>query len=322
MRDLYFILLVICLLPQVVLAADIVGGVAGTLTVKNSIIYNDLKFKQIGSNVSISNSAVRGSTPPNGGGNLLFSNTGFKDVIVPTNTLSYYLLPLSSLVNKGVNIGYLSTKDINGNDRTYDGNVDIGAVEYSMISKNPGSNWATASDWRIGRVPTVNDIVTIRTATQVAITNAVCKKILAIESGASLTVNAGSQLIVSETINNTDVNRLIVRASSSEPNGSLIFQNTSANPVSATVEMFSKSNYDLTRPANDRYNWQFFGIPVEAIPANPTFYGAYVRIRMENGTDPTKHWVSLTNSSQVTPFLGYQICYATPRKVWFSGKCN
>ena len=95
MRDLYFKLLVICLLPQVVLAADIVGGVAGTLTVKNSIIYNDLKFKQIGSNVSISNSAVRGSTPPNGGGNLLFSNTGFKDVVVPTNTLSYYLLPYS-----------------------------------------------------------------------------------------------------------------------------------------------------------------------------------------------------------------------------------
>lgn len=320
MRDLYFILLVICLLPQIVLAADIVGGVAGTLTVKNSIIYNDLKFKQIGSNVSISNSAVRGSTPPNGGGNLLFSNTGFKDVVVPTNTLSYYLSPLSSLVNKGINIGYLSTKDINGNDRTYDGNVDIGAVEYSMISKNPGSNWATASDWRIGRVPTVNDIVTIRTATQVAITNAVCKKILAIESGASLTVNAGSQLIVSETINNTDVNRLIVRASSSEPNGSLIFHNTSANPVYATVEMFSKSNYDLSRPANDRYNWQFFGIPVEAIPANPTFYGAYVRIRIENSTDPTKHWMSLTNSSQVTPFQGYQICYATPRKVWFSGK--
>ena len=162
MRYFYFKLLVICLLPQVVLAADIVGGVAGTLTVKNSIIYNDLKFKQIGPNVSISNSAVRGSTPPNGGGNLLFSNTGFKDVVVPTNTLSYYLLPLSSLVNKGVNIGYLSTKDINGNDRTYDGNVDIGAVEYSMISKNPNSNWTTASDWRIGRVPTANDIVTIR----------------------------------------------------------------------------------------------------------------------------------------------------------------
>lgn len=324
MRDLYFKLLVICLLPQVVLAADIVGGVAGTLTVKNSIIYNDLKFKQIGSNVSISNSAVRGSTPPNGGGNLLFSNTGFKDVIVPTNTLSYYLSPLSSLVNKGINIGYLSTKDINGNDRTYDGNVDIGAVEYSMITKNPVSNWTTASDWRIGRVPTVDDIVTIRTATQVAITNAVCKKILAIESGASLTVNAGSQLTVSETITNTDANRLIIKAKSSTAettaNGSLIFQNTSANPVSATVEMFSKSNYDLTRPANNRYNWQFFGIPVEAIPANPTFYGAYVRIRMENGTDNTKHWVSLTNSSQVIPFQGYQICYATPRKVWFSGK--
>ncbi len=320
MRDLYFILLVICLLPQIVLAADIVGGVAGTLTVKNSIIYNDLKFKQIGPNVSISNSAVRGSTPPTGVGNMLLNNTGFKDLLVsPSDTISYYLSSTSTLRNAGTNVT-LPSKDINGNDRTYDGTVDIGAVEYSMITKNPGSNWTTASDWRIGRVPTFDDIVTIRTATQVATTNAVCKKILAIESGASLTVNAGMQLVVSETITNTDANRLIVKSSSSEPNGSLFFQNTSANPVYATVEMFSKSNYDLSRPANNRYNWQFFGIPVEEIPANPTFYGAYVRIRLEEGTDTTKHWVSLTNSSIVRPFLGYQICYATPRKVLFSGK--
>ncbi len=324
MRNLYFKLLFICLLPQVVLAADIVGGVTGTLTVKNSIIYNDLKFKQIGPNVSISNSAVRGSTPPTGVGNMLLNNTGFKDLLVsPSDTISYYLSSTSTLRNAGTNVT-LPSKDINGNDRTYDGTVDIGAVEYSMITKNPGSNWATASGWRIGRVPTVDDIVTIRTATQVATINAVCKKILAIESGASLTVNAGSQLVVSETIANTDANRLIVKAKSSTAdttkNGTLIFHNTSANPVYATVEMFSKSNYDLSRPANNRYNWQFFGIPVEAIPANPTFYGAYVRIRVENSTDPTKHWVSLTNSSQVTPFQGYQICYATPRKVWFSGK--
>lgn len=302
------------------------NGVSGSISLKNCIIYGNDEFDQIATTVTVTNSGVQpnsDTTLPTGTGNFsLTTITTHKDAdaAIPSEALSYYLSPLSSLVNKGINIGYLSAKDINGNDRTYDGNVDIGAVEYSMITKNPGSNWATASDWRIGRVPTVDDIVTIRTATQVAITNAVCKKILAIESGASLTVNAGSQLIVSETINNTDVNRLIVRASSSEPNGSLIFQNTSANPVSATVEMFSKSNYDLTRPANDRYNWQFFGIPVEAIPANPTFYGAYVRIRMENGTDNTKHWVSLTNSSQVIPFQGYQICYATPRKVWFSGK--
>ena len=321
MRYLYCKLLFICLLPQVVLAANIVGGVAGKLTVKNSIIYNDLKFQQIDdSMVIISNSAVRGSTLPTGAGNMLLNNTGYKDLLVsPSDTISYYLSSTSTLRNAGTNVT-LPSKDINGNDRTYDGTVDIGAVEYSMITKNQGSNWATASDWRIGRVPTVDDIVTIRTATQVATTNAVCKKILAIESGASLTVNAGMQLVVSETITNTDANRLIVKSSSSEPNGSLFFQNTSANPVYATVEMFSKSNYDLSRPANNRYNWQFFGIPVEDIPANPTFYGAYVRIRLEEGTDTTKHWVSLTNSSIVRPFLGYQICYATPRKVWFSGK--
>ncbi len=328
MRDLYFKLLFICLLPQVVLAADIVGGVAGTLIVKNSIIYNDLKFKQIDPNVIISNSAVRGTTPATGAENVenvLLKDIDFKDLLAFTSdTISYYLSSTSTLRNAGTNVS-LPSKDINGNDRTYDGTVDIGAVEYSMITKNPGSNWATASDWRIGRVPNVDDIVTIRTATQVAIPNAVCKKILAIESGASLTVNAGSQLTVSETITNTDANRLIIKAKSSTAdtttaNGSLIFHNLKENPVSATVEMFSKSNYDLTRPANNRFNWQFFGIPVEDIPANPTFYGAYIRIRLEEGTDTTKHWVSLTNSSIVRPFQGYQICYATPRKVWFSGK--
>jgi len=307
-------------------AASPTNGVSGSISLKNCIVYGNDEFDQIADTVTITNSGVQpnsDTTLPTGTGN--FSLTGItshKDVAaaVPSEALSYYLSPLSSLVNKGLNISYLSLKDINGNDRTYDGIVDIGAVEYSMITKNPGSNWATASDWRIGRVPTVDDIVTIRTATQVATINAVCKKILAIESGASLTVNAGSQLVVSETITNADANRLIVKASSSESNGSLFFQNTPANPVYATVEMFSKSNYDLTRPANNRFNWQFFGIPVEDIPANPTFYGAYVRIRLEEGTDTTKHWVSLTNSSIVRPFLGYQICYATPRKVLFSGK--
>lgn len=307
-------------------AASPTNGVSGSISLKNCIVYGNDEFDQIASTVTITNSGIQpnsDTTLPAGTGNFsLTAITTHKDAAaaVPSEALSYYLSPLSSLVNKGINIGYLSAKDINGNDRTYDGTVDIGAVEYSMITKNPGSNWTTASDWRIGRVPTVDDIVTIRTATQVATTNAVCKKILAIESGASLTVNAGMQLVVSETITNADANRLIVKASSSESNGSLFFQNTPANPVYATVEMFSKSNYDLTRPVNNRYNWQFFGIPVEVIPANPTFYGAYVRIRIENSTDPTKHWVSLTNSSQVIPFQGYQICYATPRKVWFSGK--
>ena len=128
MRYLYCKLLFICLLPQVVLAANIVGGVAGKLTVKNSIIYNDLKFKQIGPNVSISNSAVRGSTPPTGVGNMLLNNTGFKDLLVsPSDTISYYLSSTSTLRNAGTNVT-LPSKDINGNDRTYDGTVDIGAV--------------------------------------------------------------------------------------------------------------------------------------------------------------------------------------------------
>ena len=312
-------------------AASPTNGISGTnISLKNCIVYGNDEFDQIATTVTVTNSGIQpnaNASLPTGTGNFsLTAITTHKDAAaaVPSEALSYYLSPLSSMVNKGINISYLSLKDINGNDRTYDGIVDIGAVEYSLVYEKGNNSWESPLHWNIGRTPTVNDVIAIRENCVVTSTTATAKKIVEIKANKSLSINPGQQLTVTDTILNTFPERLIIKAKSSTAdttaNGSLIFQNPPANPVFATVEMFSKSNYDLTRPANNRYNWQFFGIPVEAIPANPTFYGAYVRIRMENGTDNTKHWVSLTNSSQVIPFQGYQICYATPRKVWFSGK--
>ena len=311
-------------------AASPTNGVSGSISLKNCIVYGNDEFDQIASTVTITNSGVQpnsDTTLPTGTGNfLLTAITSHKDAAaaISSEALSYYLSPLSSLVNKGINISYLSLKDINGNDRTYDGTVDIGAVEYSLVYEKGNNSWESPLHWNIGRTPTVNDVIAIRENCVVTSTTATAKKIVEIKANKSLSINPGQQLTVTDTILNTFPERLIIKAKSSTAdttaNGTLIFHNTPANPVSATVEMFSISNYDLTQPVNNRYNWQFFGIPVEAIPANPTFYGAYVRIRIENSTDPTKHWVSLTNSSQVIPFQGYQICYATPRKVWFSGK--
>ena len=306
------------------------NGVSGSISLKNCIIYGNDEFDQIATTVTVTNSGVQpnsDTTLPTGTGNFsLTAITTHKDAdaAIPSETLSYYLSPLSSMVNKGINISYLSLKDINGNDRTYDGIVDIGAVEYSLVYEKGNNSWESPLHWNIGRTPTVNDVIAIRENCEVTSTTATAKKIVEIKANKSLSINPGQLLTITETIQNTFPERLIIKAKSSTAettaNGSLIFHNLPANPVSATVEMFTKSNYDLTRPANNRFNWQFFGIPVEDIPANPTFYGACVRIRMENGTDTTKHWVSLTNSSIVRPFLGYQICYATPRKVWFSGK--
>lgn len=312
------------------IATSPTNGISGAISLKNCIVYGNDEFDQIADTVTITNSGVQpnsDATLPAGTGNFSLSAiTSHKDMTaaVPSEALSYYLSPLSSMVNKGINISYLSLKDINGNDRTYDGIVDIGAVEYSLVYEKGNNSWESPLHWNIGRTPTVNDVIAIRENCEVTSTTATAKKIVEIKANKSLSINPGQLLTITETIQNTFPERLIIKAKSSTAdttkNGTLIFHNTPANPVSATVEMFSKSNYDLTRPANNRFNWQFFGIPVEDIPANPTFYGAYVRIRIENSTDPTKHWMSLTNSSQVTPFQGYQICYATPRKVWFSGK--
>ena len=140
-------------------AASPTNGVSGSISLKNCIVYDNDEFDQIASTVTITNSGVQpnsNATLPTGTGNFsLTSIASHKDADAAANSeaLSYYLLPLSSLVNKGINIGYLSTKDINGNDRTYDGTVDIGAVEYSMITKNPGSNWLQLPTGELGGYP-------------------------------------------------------------------------------------------------------------------------------------------------------------------------
>jgi hypothetical protein len=279
--------------------------VAGTLTVKNSIIYNDTTYLQIATTVTIANSAIRGS--------LLTGNTSLswsayskrKDsiAVAPVDTFSYYLSPTSTLRNAGTNSVTLPSTDINGNVRLYDLTVDIGAVEYSEIYI--GSNtWETAGDWNIGRIPHNKDIVTTSTACHVTSTTAVCKKLI-IGSG-SLTINPNTQLIVSDSIRNKDATKLIVKTDS--VTGTLIFHNASGNSPYATVEMYSKASWNKSLPTNSIYNWQYFGVPVQPITASPTFDGAYVRKWDETGDSITNHWVQQTNASVLMPFTGYEIC--------------
>jgi hypothetical protein len=72
--------------------------------------------------------------------------------------------------------------------------------------------------------------------------------------------------------------------------------------------MYSPASWDKTKPINQKYNWQFFGIPVASLAALPTFYGAYVRELFENSNDTALHWQSLTNESVLIPFKGYELC--------------
>src|ERR1035437_7775916 len=203
----YIIMFVLCLVETQLLATTPIGGVAGSLTVTNSIIYNDLASSQVASTVIIRNSAVRGSTIPTGSGNLLVNSyTAFKDALAaPVDTFSYYLSPTSTLTDVGSITSttipsYMPTKDLNGNDRVYNGTIDIGAVEYSEVYQNGAGNWSLPTGWNTGRIPNASDIVTINSATTVNTTNAVCKSIIFINTGASLTISPAMQLNVTNSI--------------------------------------------------------------------------------------------------------------------------
>jgi len=190
------------------------------------------------------------------------------------------------------------------------------------------TDWGTASNWTGNFVPipgadvvfatvqnfgsaAVNDLVLDQNRTQGSLINQTTKR-LVIPAEKALTIN-------NNITTDGNTSRIHIQASSTSPNGSLIYYGNSA--VYATVEMYSKSSWDVTKTnPKQRYNWQYFGIPVDTIKANPTFYGAYVRERNEAGNDTLTHWQSLTNESNVVPFRGYELCYETPRLISFKGK--
>jgi hypothetical protein len=51
-------------------------------------------------------------------------------------------------------------------------------------------------------------------------------------------------------------------------NGSLAF---AAGSPKATVEMYSKATWNINNPINQKFKWQFFGIPVKSLTAGSTF---------------------------------------------------
>jgi len=123
------------------------------------------------------------------------------------------------------------------------------------------------------------------------------------------TIPAAKEVVVDGTVyNNAGVSGLLIKASSTAPNGTFIFRNQSNPDVNATVEFYTKSSWDLTQAAGSKYRWQFFGVPVKSVTATPLFTGAYVRKYLESGTDIYNHWSMLSNNSPVDATTGYEIC--------------
>ncbi|MDD4490116.1 MAG: hypothetical protein PHD30_06400 [Paludibacter sp.] len=301
-------------------------SMAGNLSVSNTIVDNDLKYGQLGPSVVVTYSAVRGNVIPSGTGNkAILGTTEYKDPVAYTkDEFSYYVSPVSDFMNTGnQNVPvYVPDKDINGNPRVYNGRIDIGAVEYSMIFNRGNGNWQSISKWNIERIPTVHDIVTVLNEVTVINTDAVCKSIILIGNNGKIIIDTLSQLDVNTTINNTNKDKIHIKASSSSPNGTLIFHNSYAAPVSATVEMYSMAyiNENLPDDDLDKFNWQFFGIPMRTLsPLPPDPYSSwYVRWFREDSIGYDK-WQSITANDMLTSFKGYEVVQPEEKIYTFKG---
>lgn len=308
------------------LAQTVPVSIAGNLSVSNSIIDNDQKYDQLGASVVLTYSAVRGDMVPDGTGNkAILGTTEYKDHVAwPKDEFSYYVSPVSDFVNAGNQIvpAYVPNKDLNGNPRVYNGRVDIGAVEYSMIFDRGDGNWNSIAKWNVGRLPTEHDVVTIVNIATVTNVDAVSKSIISIGEAGKIYVDTLAQLDVKTTINNTNPDKIHIKASATSPNGTLIFRNPYSAPVSATVQMYSMAyiNDNLPDDDLDKFNWQFFGIPMRSLsplPPDPDT-GWYVRWLREDSTGYNK-WQNLTVNDVLTSFRGYEVAQQAEKIYTFKG---
>ncbi len=310
------------------MAQSMPAGISGSLQIINSIVDNDHNYTQLGSSVTATYSAIYGDQLTFGTGNqVIVDNIMFVDQLsTPVEASSYYLSPTSTLVNAANQAVNVPLQDINGNPRQYDGLLDIGPVEYSLIFNRANGNWNTADKWNIGRIPTQDDVVTVVDESTINNSDAVCKSIIEIGVQGKVIVEPTAQLEVKTRINNTHADRLHIKASSGSPNGTLIFHNAESNPVLATVEMWSKAYIDseCEQCPNEMYHWQFFGPPVHTYTLNPNsdFKGSAVRKYDESlvTNNIGQQWVQLVGNDIIEKFKGYEITHPEPKKIVFTGR--
>ncbi len=199
------------------------------------------------------------------------------------------------------------------------------------------SNWSNPLNWTANAIPASGDNVEFSTTTTIPwgdasrdlIVDNADKVInnLTNLSSKNLIIPSARCLTVNGTITtNGDVNQIQLKAdqTGAQQNGSLVFHDTSK--VNGTVEMYSIAKYNATGTLYNgvtyNYTWQYFGIPIESIPADPTFYDSWVRRWNETGADMASHWVQLGNTDQLNPFYGYEITQqvTTGKTIVFQGQ--
>jgi len=195
-----------------------------------------------------------------------------------------------------------------------------------------GTNWGVASNWTGGYVPATGDSIVFASTGNLAHTDAVNNLVLDADrtigrltnlSPVTLVIPPAKCLTVTGSISTLNSGSIYIQAypDGTQQNGSLIFYTSS--PVNGTVEMYARGSFNSTgtlyNGINYCYSWQYFGIPVATITANPTLAGSYVRRWDQTGTTGN-HWIQLGNSDQLNPFIGYELTQKNPGVIVFQGQ--
>ena len=294
---------------------------------------------QSGSNVVFS------ATPTNGGDIPTYvwkvTNTGGTTVSYPsTNNSTFNYTPVTGDViscvmtsNKSCAVPLTATS----NNIT----MTVTGVNNYWIGTN-STVWNDPANWTKKAVPGSGDNVEFATTDNNGTAaqkdlyvdyNRIVGNLINYKSGKNLVIPADKEVKVNNSITLTPVDaastydQIQIKCdpnpidASRLANGSLIFPN--ATGVNGTVEMYSKSYINSgATDDNQKYFWQYFGIPVETITAEPTLYGAYVRKSNESGIDDDSnyYWTELTNSSTLNAFDGFEICQPVATTYTFKGQ--
>ncbi|WP_163629542.1 T9SS type A sorting domain-containing protein [Paludibacter sp. 221] len=107
------------------------------------------------------------------------------------------------------------------------------------------------------------------------------------------------------TTNANGIAGLLIKADPNhvQPAGSFIFRK--GDVVEGTVEFHVKASNPIETPKEaDKFQWQYFGSPVESYNAK-NFQSMYIR-EFNEGVN-TGFWTSLTNDDDLKAFIGYEI---------------
>jgi hypothetical protein len=144
-------------------------------------------------------------------------------------------------------------------------------------------------------------------------TDFIVNTLLTINSGKILTIPVTKKLVVTGSItNNAGVSGLVVKADpeGASANGTLIFNNVVGSPVTATVELYTKSVYPKI---------QYVGIPLRSTTYSASFSSKYLWTWNENVVGTSGMWTIRNGTYGLTPFWGLALGSTAAGVITFQG---